>query len=344
MTKLEECLMKQSRNYSMVEAETANSPNRKILLLATGIILAGLLTACGSMTTTPVSIRNTDNQTPPETEKTAGQDSSATVGNALPGTEEFGMTKEELVKSVETVEANISTCMRESGFEYIAVDYKTARQGMIADKSLPGLSEAQFANQYGYGISTLYTGLDPQIGDAIIPAKIGLGAQNVQIFNNLTSADQVAYNRTLLGEYVDATFAVSLEREDFSRTGGCTHQAIEQVFDPQQLQVTYFNPLDGLIEQDPRMINALTAYAGCMHSAGFDYNNPNEPETDIKKRLDVVTQNTPLDSLPDAARTALTELQGEERAIATADYKCKVKLVEPVEDQILRELYSGSQQ
>lgn len=328
-----------------IKTVSVNPPNRNVMLLAMGIIIGSLLASCGSTTAAPAPVSSAGNQAVPAAQNVpASQNSSATAGSALPGTEEFGMTKEELVKSIEAVESNISTCMRDAGFEYIAVDYKTARQGMVADKSLPGLSEKQFADQYGYGISTLYTGQNPQRADATTPAKIGLGVQNVQIFNNLSPADQVAYNRTLLGEHTDATFAVSLEGENFSRTGGCTRKAIEQVFDPEQLRVTYYNPQDVLIEQDPRMIEALTAYADCMHAAGFDYNHPNEPEPDIRKRLDAITHNAPLDSLLRDAQAALTELQGEERAIAAADYKCRVKLVEPIEDQILSELYSGSQQ
>ena len=86
---------------------------------------------------------------------------------------------------------------------------------------------------------------------------MGLGDRNVQIFKNLSPADQVAYNRALLGENTDATFAVGLELENFSRCGGCTVKAIEQVFTPEQLKSTYYNPLDALINNDPRMKAAL---------------------------------------------------------------------------------------
>ena len=95
--------------------------------------------------------------------------------------------------------------MNDAGFEYIAVDYNTVRKGMVADKSLPGMSERQYFKQYGFGISTLYTGLPPQLAEATTPAKIGLGKQNVEIFENLSPADQVAYNRTLFGENPDRT-------------------------------------------------------------------------------------------------------------------------------------------
>src|SRR5215475_1276205 len=79
------------------------------------------------------------------------------------GTEEFGMSPRELVQAIEKTEQLIARCMREQGFQYIAADYNTVRKGMSADKRLPGLSEEEFINRHGFGISTLYTGLPPQL-------------------------------------------------------------------------------------------------------------------------------------------------------------------------------------
>ncbi|HLC42878.1 MAG TPA: hypothetical protein VJO34_14795, partial [Methylomirabilota bacterium] len=141
------------------------------------------------------------------------------------GTEEFGLTPAQLVQSVEKVEALISKCMREQGFEYVAADYNMVRKGMAADKNLPGISEEEFIGKYGFGVSTLYTGQPPQLAEGYSPAKVGLGERNVQIYKNLSPADRVAYNRALFGENTDVTFAVGLETEDFSRTGGCTRKA-----------------------------------------------------------------------------------------------------------------------
>lgn len=259
---------------------------------------------------------------------------------ALPGTEEFGLTREELVTRIEAVEGLVAQCMSEAGFEYVAADYDTVRQGMVADKSLPGLSEEEFIAQYGYGISTLYTGLGPQASDATTPAKIGLGERNVAIYNNLSPADQVAYNRALFGENQDATFAVALEAEDFSRTGGCTRAAIEQVFAPEQLTITYANPLDALIQQDPRMVAAFGEYADCIREAGFDYTHPEQIEADIRSRVDAITSGDPLDALSADAMTALTELQGEERAVAQVAFDCEEEFLTPVEELIQRELYA----
>lgn len=259
----------------------------------------------------------------------------------LPGTEEFGLSMAELVSSIEAVEGHIAECMNEAGFEYIAADFNTVRRGMVADKSLPGLSEQEFITQYGFGISTLYTGHAPQLSDVMTPAQIGLGERNIQIFTNLSPADQVAYNHTLFGEHTDATFAVALETEDFSRTGGCTRSAIEQLFSPEQLTTTYYNPKDALIEQDPRMVAAIADFVACMRAAGFDYNHQNDIERDFRSRLDTITGGVPIESLSADAQAALTELQGEERAVAAATVDCEGRILDPVEAQIERELYAG---
>ena len=116
------------------------------------------------------------------------------------GTQEFGLSPRDLVQAIEKTEGLIARCMREHGFEYVAADYETVKAGMKADKNLPGLSEEEFTNRYGFGISTLYTGLPPQLSKDYSPGRVGLGERNVQIFLSLSAADQVAYNRALLGD------------------------------------------------------------------------------------------------------------------------------------------------
>ncbi len=318
-----------------IRAIASGLQSRRVGLLAFGLIVGILVAACSGGSQSPAPSANT----PAASQGTA----TATGQNRLPGPEEFGMTTTDLVESAEAIESLISKCMSDAGFEYIAVDYGTVRKGMVADKSLPGVSDEDFIAQYGYGISTLYTGLSPQLADVATPAQIGLGEQNVRIFNSLAPADQVAYNRTLFGENIDATFAISLEAEDFSRTGGCTRAAIEQVFAREQLSATYLNPLDALIEQDPRMIAALEEFASCVREEGFNYSHPNEIEPDIKNRLDAITKGAPLESLSAEARDALTELQGYERAIAALATPCEEDILEPVQAQIERELYGGQQ-
>ena len=73
------------------------------------------------------------------------------------------------------MESLIAKCMQKQGFEYFPCDYKTVRHGMVSDKSLPGMKEEEFVNQYGFGIATLYTGQPPQLNEGYCPARISLG-------------------------------------------------------------------------------------------------------------------------------------------------------------------------
>jgi hypothetical protein len=267
---------------------------------------------------------------------------SASAQTAAPGAEEFGLTERELVQAVEEVEASIAQCMREQGFEYVAADYGTVRSGMAAIMSLPGLGEKEFIDRHGFGISTLYTGQAPQLVEGYSPANVGLGERNVQIYNNLSPADQVAYNRALLGENTDATFAVALDIEDFSRCGGCTRKAIERVFKSEQLKATYYNPKDTLIKNDPRMRAVLRDYADRMREAGFDYTDPEEVEADIRDRLYAITGGgtVPVEQLSPEQLAALKKLQEDERRVAVINYDLEEELVEPLEEKIEEELFA----
>lgn len=162
----------------------------------------------------------------------------------------------------------------------------------------------------------------------------------MQIFDNLSPADQVAYNHTLWGEHTDAAFAVALEIEDFSRTGGCTRQAIEQVFTPEQMSASYYNPLDALIRQDPRMAAAMTEFTACVRDAGFDYTHPDDIEPDFRRRLDEITGGLPVEALSPDALAALEALRAEAMAVGLVAFDCESKIIDPVEGRIERELYA----
>jgi hypothetical protein len=270
---------------------------------------------------------------------TAGAGAQAPPGL---GPEEFGMTQRQLVESIERVEQLISRCMREEGFEYFAADYNTIHAGMKSDKSLPGLSEEEFINKYGFGVATMYTGQAPQLATGYNPARVGLGEKNVQLFKSLSPADQAAYNRALLGENTGATLAVALETENLSQCGGCTRKAIEQVFKPEQMKTSYYNPQNALINNDPRMKAALRKYAAEMKKAGFDYTHPDEVEPDIRARLAALTGNgtIPVDKMSPSQRNELTKLQDYERRVAAMDFKLQDELLTPVEERLQQELFA----
>lgn len=262
------------------------------------------------------------------------------------GSEEFGLSPKQLVEAIEKVEGVISKCMREQGFEYVAADYNTVRRGMDADKTMPGVSEKDFIRKFGFGVSTTYTGEPPQLAVGYSPGKVGLGKQNVQIFKNLSPADQVAYNRALFGENTGATFAVSLETENFSLTGGCTRRAVERVFKPEELLPTYYNPKDALMNKDPRMKAALAKYAVEMRKAGFSYTHPDDVELDIRKRLTAITSGGTIlvEKMTPAQLSALKELQDYERRVAVKNFELTDDLIDPVAEKIEREMFARRSQ
>lgn len=262
------------------------------------------------------------------------------------GTEEFGLSPKQLVEAIEKVEGLIAKCMREQGFEYVAVDYQTVRKGMDADKSMPGVSEKEFIRKFGYGLATTYTGEPPQLATGYSPARVGLGKKNVEIFKSLAPADRVAYNRALLGENTGATFAVSLEIENFSLTGGCTRKAVAQMFKPEQLAATYYNPKDAQMNRDPRMKAALQKYSAEMRKAGFAYDHPDDVEHDIRKRLAALTNGgtIPVDQMTPAQLAGLKELQNHERRVAVKNFQLTEDVIDPVADKIEREMFARKSQ
>ncbi|MGI9434250.1 MAG: hypothetical protein ACR2Q4_05385, partial [Geminicoccaceae bacterium] len=153
---------------------------------------------------------------------------------------------------------------------------------------------------------------------------------------------QIAYNRALLGDNTNETFAVGLETENFSRTGGCTRSAIEQVFDGEQLKASYYNPKDALINKDPRMQAALKEFSADMRDAGFEYDHPDDVEVDIKDRMMALTKGSTIkvaDMSPDQL-SALNELQDYERRVAIKALELTEKYFEPVEVVIEEELFA----
>jgi hypothetical protein len=246
------------------------------------------------------------------------------------GSEEFGLTFKQLVTKSEAVERRIAKCMQNAGFDYVANDFNSIRRAMNSDKTAPGLSEAEYRRQYGFGIST-------QPNKPIV--RLGLGEQNSQIRAALSPTDQIAYDKTLLGEHTDAVFAKSLEAEDFSRTGGCTRKAVSQVFTKKQISASYINPGDQKVQQDQRYKNALRKYAACMNKGGFPYQTPDDIEPDIQSKFDAITGGADPATLEGADAAKLADLQDTERQVAQLTFKCEAKFIEPVQEQIEKEIY-----
>jgi hypothetical protein len=261
-------------------------------------------------------------------ENNSGQNQPAASGNTEVGREEFGQTEEQLVNSIDAVESKIASCMADAGFDYTPIDNVTFRRGMdLVGGIVPGLSDDEFVAQYGYGITTRPP-----------TAKFRFGDENERIIESLSPQDQVAYIRTLVGEKTEAIHVRMLEDEDFSQAGGCTEKAIKAVYSEEQLNPSFFNPFDKLVEEDPRMIDAQKSWSSCMRQAGFDYEKQGDPEDEFHERLDSLTGGADLTTLTGSDKDALIQLQGEELAVAAADSDCAAQHVFAIERQVEQDI------
>jgi hypothetical protein len=258
------------------------------------------------------------------------------------GSEEFGLSTEELADRIEKIEADIGQCMTAAGFNYVPVDFDTVYEAMASSGSAPGVSDEDYLAQYGFGITTLVGEPDPVVVN-------GRGEQNIALYEALAPGDRVAYERALWGEKPDVTLARALENEDFSDTGGCTRAAAEQFFTPAELVGSYRNPADALIQADPRMVDAIAAWSSCLAEAGHQYDNPDALDADLADRLAAILgpgasgHQVVVAQLDGAAQAALTDLQGFERAVAQVAAACEEDAIVPVEEQIQTEIYGAPQ-
>lgn len=137
---------------------------------------------------------------------------------------------------------------------------------------------------------------------------------------------------------------MSLDNEDFSQVGGCTGEAVGQVFDETELSVAYVNPKDALVEQDPRVIAATEAWASCMRGAGFDYVRPDAGEADVSEHLPLLLDGHAPQDLDPGRQALLVDLQGEEKALARADlFDCASKVLDPVIANVESEVFGEPQ-
>jgi len=270
------------------------------------VVMATILAACSS---------NPDG---------GGDGSGSTTSIPLPGTQAFGLTNEEFAANVEAVESRIAACMAEAGFEYVPADVTAVLEVGLWMRADPDMSREEYKSQWGYGISTRTD--NP-------PRDTGLGEQNIQIYEGLSESEKVAYDRTLFGDDPDATFALTMDDEDFSGLGGCTQEAVEEVLPPEMLTDSFINPKDVLVESDPRVIAADEAWMDCMSEDGYEYEDQDEIIEEYEEQLEAVTGGEDPETLTGADLEALEELQAEEIAVALKDLECQGPL-----DEVIREV------
>jgi hypothetical protein len=282
--------------------------NRTLLVtFAAGALTLAVCTSCG---------------------KAAGQGGGR---DHLPGALEFGFTEEQFTAHVEKTQALIAKCMADAGFEYVPVNVKTIQTAQKYVRTDPHYTRRDYHAKWGYGETTRFD--EPS-------RSVGLGPQNLQIYKALPGPQQEAYDRTLFGTNRHADFVFTLDEEDFSTTGGCTRKAVDQTFKPDQVDGTFENPKDTLINDDERVVAAREKWSACMRGHGYHYKeDQDEIISEYGDRLGkILGEDDPMTLTGDRA-TQLRALQAQEVAVSLADLDCEIKHTDAVYRTVEIEVY-----
>lgn len=228
-------------------------------------------------------------------------------------------------------EEAVADCMQEAGFEYVPRTMDLSGTPATYDEAY-SLEPAEFAAQYGYGITTLmFTAENNQVTDP-----------NEQIRSALSPSARQAYEATLWGEGdVDG---------DPAAAPSCSNRAYAEAYDDGDIGVTVdqimtelsalFDDLDALherVSRDPRVVDAVESWRRCMADGGYpELDHPDDAAADIVVRAyDAMVPADEGEVAGDAgvvvegdARFVIdprefAELQREEIALAGVDYACR---------------------
>jgi hypothetical protein len=246
-------------------------------------------------------------------------------------------TEEDLAKQRKVEDATV-TCMKAAGFEYVAVPPEQNAKSKFAEAF--NLPPDKFAEQYGYGISTIDW------------SKAGEDDSNpnTKIRGALSAAAQKAYDKALNGPNATGNGAVVIEggKDGPSSSGqqdmGCRGKAVKEVYG--ENRGMDFKKFDSLfkdiqalqkrIDTDQRVVDATSAWTDCMADAGHaGLKKVDDPREQIQQKLDTLTGNKPPakggpsktitgpPSFDKVDSAKLSELRKSEIALAVADQKCK---------------------
>ena len=253
--------------------------------------------------------------------------SGVTVEDAL------GFTTEGMLARQARAENLIRDCMKAQGFDYVPIDPEAQRNELLGVR---GMTEEDFERQYGYGITTLYEQRQEQ------QKKLG---PNEAIRAGLSETDRPVYDRALFGDDPEATLTQAMDTGDFTRLGGCTKQASDEIFGGAEVVQELTRKLDELDEEvlvDQRMVKAIKNWSQCMKKAGYDLEDPEQVDVVLKKKLDAIVGPSERATAsgsepPPYDRQALAALQREEVAMVRADVSCEERHIVPVEEKVRAE-------
>ena len=206
---------------------------------------------------------------------------------------------EEDRQKMRDVQDLVASCMNDAGFEYVPVS--SDAEGPAEFEDAFALDPDEFAEQYGYGISTMALE-GPESDQPTDP--------NQEIREGLSAAAQEAYDKALWGDMAGSSgpngVTIAKPRPGAAPEGststqasesGCQTKAAEEIYGKaDEVAGPDLSAFDGLfddlgalyerVNNDPRVIEAQRAWADCMAAAGFgDFGAPDEARESVFSRM-----------------------------------------------------------
>lgn len=255
--------------------------------------------------------RSDDKGSDESDDEASGEEWIGPLGEFLGWNDDMEMSDEDL-RQQRRIEQLTADCMRDEGFEYVPVDPAEAGPMVIDEEGPWSLPPDEFAEQYGYGMSTI----DP--GDESVVELPAADDPNAKIVDGLSRSAQDAYYKALYGDGKGGTFVMSAggamsmsvadvpgkggdKGKDETSTPGCMTKANDEVYGPgpTRKQQASFDSLqkdmDALwerVENDQRVAAAADAWADCMADAGYpEMIDLEDPWTEVDKRVKEVMGN-----------------------------------------------------
>jgi hypothetical protein len=256
--------------------------------------------------------------------------------------------QEQWAEQERVVQAAIAECMAAEGFEYIPVDTSSSTS-FSSDWPGSDLTPREYAEQYGYGISTTY---EENMSSAPMPEDMPEDP-NMEIIEAMSPGEQEAYYTALYGASPDFDPTAEEQEVEYEGPQGCYGEAYEAT-NQGGVNAVYseledeINDLYERLEADPRIVELEAAWVECMADAGYGFTERFEPYDEINTRMEplynagmggmtfeddeavvsegAVTESTVFESgvpeLTPEQRRILEEVQAYELEVAVADYEC----------------------
>lgn len=317
-----------------------------------------LLGACGSSTARDRADAGLQQEAPgssgPKTtdgdKKSDGDKKKESVGSPLD--QLFG----DPAKVQRATEDAIATCMRARGWDYTP---NTANAGPMIGGVADTFNDPKFREKYGYGISTQPP---PEAYGTMPTANAGTKDPNTTYREKLSAREQAQYDKDLIGDPVGSEPGSSGGAISFGGPDdkSCSGQAMKEVSKRYpELSTEFSERLGALLrdlDNDPAMKAALKEWSACISKQSFTYASIDELMADLQKRANEIfgidtpsgvpmaigiggvgsesAGYAPTTSMSADAQARLRALQREERALATADYPCRVNTVDKVRPKL----------